>query len=243
MNILFDQCTPHGLRDYLPEHEVRTAHEEGLDRIKNGKLIQKAIEKGYAVLITADKKMRKQQEISGLPLGVVVLTRPDWPMVKTQVAKIQKAVREAKPGRFTTVTIPQQDSLQNLHTATSELHNPGMPKPLQDDHDRVREQNIIFEERSGGHFDIKQRKTENGPTKTLTSYESIRSGLEWLARKKLVAETEIPRLERNLLEDLSERGHENADAEEEDSWFVSLLVQTTKTKRGLSATPESRTES
>ena len=80
-----------------------------------------------------------------------------------------------------------------------------MPKPLQDDHDRVREQNIIFEERSGGHFDIKQRKTENGPTKTLTSCESIRSGLEWLARKKLVAETEIPRLERNLLEDLKRK--------------------------------------
>ena len=100
MNILFDQCTPHGLRDYLPEHEVRTAHEEGLDRIKNGKLIQKAIEKGYAVLITADKKMRKQQEISGLPLGVVVLTRPDWPMGENPSCENPKSSKRSETRPF-----------------------------------------------------------------------------------------------------------------------------------------------
>jgi len=104
MKILFDHCTPHGLRDHLPEHEVRTAKDEGLHRIKNGELIRSAVDRGFEVLITADKRMRKQEVISGLPLRVVVLTRPDWPAVKSQVGRIQRAVREAKPGRFTTVT-------------------------------------------------------------------------------------------------------------------------------------------
>ena len=103
MRVLFDQCTPKGLRNYLPEHEVRTAKEEGLDRVRNGELIKTAVDKGFEVLITADKRMRKKEAISGLPIRVVVLTRPYWRTVKTQVRKIQKAVREAEPGRFTTV--------------------------------------------------------------------------------------------------------------------------------------------
>lgn len=64
---------------------------------------------------------------------------------------------------------------------------------------------IVFKQRSDGRFDIRQQETENGPTKTLRSSESIRSGLEWLARNGFVAETEIPRLERNLLEDLKRK--------------------------------------
>ena len=203
MKILFDHCTPHGLRDYLPEHEVRTAKEEGLHRIKNGELIKTAVDRGFDVLITADKRMRKQEVISGLPLRVVVLTRPDWPAVRTQVGKIQRAVREAEPGRFTTVTTPQKHTLHDLPTGTSELHNQGILERLQDGNDQLGKQgSIVFQERSDGHFDIKQQESENGATETLTSSESIRSGLEWLARKNLVAQSEIPRLERNLLEQL-----------------------------------------
>ena len=137
MKILFDHCTPHGLRDYLPEHEVRTAKEEGLHRIKNGELIKTAVDRGFEVLITADKRMRKQEEISGLPLRVVVLTRPNWPAVKTQVGKIQRAVREAEPGRFTTVTTSQKHTRHNLPAVTSELHNQGIPERLQDTHDQL----------------------------------------------------------------------------------------------------------
>lgn len=202
MKVLFDHCTPHGLRDYLPEHEVRTAQDEGLHRIRNGELIRKAIEKNYEVLVTADKRMRKQQEISGLPLRVVVLTRPNWPAVKSQVERIQAAVRDAKPGRFTTVTIPRKTTLTDPQAAISEMHNPEMPPPFQKGDDQGGKQRIIFKERSDRRFDIRQQETDNGPTKTLTSADSIRSGLEWLARKRLLAETEIPRLERKLLEDL-----------------------------------------
>ena len=60
----------------------------------------------------------------------------------------------------------------------------------------------MFHKRSDGRFDIKHEDDADGATKTLTSCESIRSGLKWLARRKLVAESEGPRLERNLLEEL-----------------------------------------
>ena len=101
MKILFDHCTPQGLREYLQEHEVRTAKDEDLHEVRNGELI-KATEAGqmrFDVLITADKR----KTISGLPLRVVVLTRPYWPSVKTHAERIRRAVEEAEPGRFTTV--------------------------------------------------------------------------------------------------------------------------------------------
>ena len=61
---------------------------------------------------------------------------------------------------------------------------------------------IVFEERGDGRFDVNQRETDTGSTKTLTSTESIPAGLVWLAAERLIAKEEIPRLERNLLEDL-----------------------------------------
>ena len=109
MKILLDHCTPDGLKGHLPGHEVHTARSEGWEKLSNGKLIRAAIENGYETLITADKKMQKQQEISGQPLRVVVLTHPKWPDMKTQIPEIREAVKEAKQGRFTTVTMPQQE--------------------------------------------------------------------------------------------------------------------------------------
>ena len=63
------------------------------------------------LLITADKRMRKQETISGLPLRVVVLTRPYWPSVKTHAERIRRAVEGAEPGRFTTVRTAQTDTI------------------------------------------------------------------------------------------------------------------------------------
>ena len=61
---------------------------------------------------------------------------------------------------------------------------------------------IVFKERNDGRFDVNRREIETGSTKTLTSTDSILAGLSWLAHEKLIAKEEIPRLERNLLEDL-----------------------------------------
>ena len=54
----------------------------------------------------------------------------------------------------------------------------------------------MFHKRSDGRFDIKHEDDADGATKTLTSCESIRSGLKWLARRKLVTESEVERSER-----------------------------------------------
>ena len=42
MRVLFDQGTPVPLREYLPNHEVRTVYELGWSRLQNGELLTKA---------------------------------------------------------------------------------------------------------------------------------------------------------------------------------------------------------
>lgn len=109
MKVLFDHCTPRGLKRYMPEHEIDTAMNEGWNRLKNGILIDKAVGAGYQVLVTADKKMRHQQNIPTVGLGIVLLTRPNWKAVKTQIPAIRKAIAESKPGYITVVEIPRDD--------------------------------------------------------------------------------------------------------------------------------------
>ena len=174
MKVLFDQCTPEPLREALPEHDVQTADEAGMGELKNGRLIDEAVRRGYDLLVTADRRMQKQQEIEGKPLRVVVLTRPDWLKTKRQIKEIQEAIATAEPGQFTRVKAPRTQS---------------QPK-------------VRFEERNDGLFDITERLDSRGRSRTLRSGVTIRAGLEWLADAKRIAKHEIPEWERSLLNDL-----------------------------------------
>ena len=64
MLILFDQAIPVPLRHYLGGHTVRTAAEQGWDRFKNGDLLNAAEEVGFEMLLTTDRNMRYQQNLS-----------------------------------------------------------------------------------------------------------------------------------------------------------------------------------
>ena len=175
MKVLFDQCTPEPLREALPEHDVQTADEAGMGELKNGKLIDEAVRKGYDLLVTADRRMQKQQEIEGKPLRVVVLTRPDWLKTKKQIKEIQQAIATAEPGQFTRVIAPRTEP----------------------------QRQITFQARDDGLFDITERFGSRGRRKTLRSGVTIRAGLEWLADTKRIAKHEVPQRERSLMDDLT----------------------------------------
>ena len=174
MKILFDQCTPEALREALPEHHVQTADEARMGGLENGELIDEAVRRGYDLLVTADRRMQKQQEIEGKRLRVVVLTRPDWLKAKKQINEIRRAIATAEPGKFTRVLAPRTQP-----------------------HTQVR-----FKERDDGLFDITETLGSRGQSRTLRSAVTMRAGLEWLADTKRIAKHEIPRWERNLLSDL-----------------------------------------
>jgi predicted nuclease of predicted toxin-antitoxin system len=72
MRLLLDESVPATLRRHLPTHEVRTAVEMGWSGVKNGKLLALA-SADFDAFVTVDKNMPFQQNLSTLPIALVVL--------------------------------------------------------------------------------------------------------------------------------------------------------------------------
>jgi hypothetical protein len=103
MLILFDQATPVPIREYLIGHDVRTAAQQGWDTLKNGELLTAAEEAGFDLLLTTDKSMRYQQNLTNRKIAVVVLGLQQWPGLRPHVQRVVEAVNVATPGTYTEV--------------------------------------------------------------------------------------------------------------------------------------------
>jgi hypothetical protein len=88
---------PAPLKDHLPGHQVATAHELGWSTLLNGELLAKA-EAQFDVLVTTDRNLRHQQNLSGRKLAVVVLPTTSWPRLQPIAARIAEFVARARPG-------------------------------------------------------------------------------------------------------------------------------------------------
>jgi predicted nuclease of predicted toxin-antitoxin system len=108
MRVLFDQATPVPIRTYLEGHDVRTAAQQGWDTLKNGELLAVAEAEGFDVLLTTDKNMRYQQNLSGRKIAVVVLGLQQWPSLRPHVQLVVEAVNAAKPGTYLEVDLPPE---------------------------------------------------------------------------------------------------------------------------------------
>lgn len=74
MRVLLDEMLPRKLNRLLPEGaEVVAVQERGWDSKKNGELLASA-EKEFDVLLTTDRGIPHQQDLSRYDLTVVVLT-------------------------------------------------------------------------------------------------------------------------------------------------------------------------
>ena len=106
MLILFDHVTPKGIARFLPGHIVTKAKDRGWDTLSNGDLLTAAEQAGFDVFVTADKNISYQQNLAGRKIAIVVLSTPQWPVVKLHLEKIAAAVNAATPGSFAQVEIP-----------------------------------------------------------------------------------------------------------------------------------------
>ena len=106
MRVLFDHNTPWGVARHLVGHDVATAKERGWERLTNGALLAVTEEAGFAVLLTADKNMSYQQNLSGRKIALVVLGNSPWRLVRQHLDEIVVAVNAATPGSFAEVEIP-----------------------------------------------------------------------------------------------------------------------------------------
>ncbi|MGD0046354.1 MAG: hypothetical protein ABSE42_05000 [Bryobacteraceae bacterium] len=106
MLILFDNGTPAPLRYALKGHVVVDAIERGWDRLANGELIAVAEAAGFELLLTTDKNIRYQQNLTGRKIAFVVLGNQQWPTLHRYVARVVAAVNAATPGSYAEVEIP-----------------------------------------------------------------------------------------------------------------------------------------
>jgi predicted nuclease of predicted toxin-antitoxin system len=107
MKVLLDENLPHRLRLAFPEHEVFTADYMGWAGIQNGNLLRLMEEAGFEVFITADRKMKGQQNFVGRPFAMVYLTAQEWSIIAPHVGTIVAAIEAALPGSFQVVECGQ----------------------------------------------------------------------------------------------------------------------------------------
>lgn len=70
--VLLDECVPGRLKRELPDFSVRTVREHGWASKLDSKLLRDA-EAEFDVLVTVDRNLVFQQNLSGLRLSIVVL--------------------------------------------------------------------------------------------------------------------------------------------------------------------------
>ena len=108
MLVLFDHSVPAPLSSYLIGHTVTEARTRGWDTLSNGDLLAEAERAGFDVFLTADKNIQYQQNLGCRRLAVVVLSTPQWPLVRLHTAKVVAAINAATPGSYSEVDIPHE---------------------------------------------------------------------------------------------------------------------------------------
>jgi len=106
MLILFDNGTPRGLAHLLTGHSVEEARARGWEELANGELIDAAEQGGFDLMVTTDKNIRYQQNLTARRIALVVLEHSQWPMVKLVAEKILASVNAALPGSYAEVDVP-----------------------------------------------------------------------------------------------------------------------------------------
>jgi len=95
MRILFDEGTPAPLHAFLTDHTVRSTKSQGWAMFTNGDLLAAAEGAGFEVLVTTDKNIRYQQNLTGRTFAIVVLGTSQWP----DSAVARRARRDRGTGR------------------------------------------------------------------------------------------------------------------------------------------------
>jgi hypothetical protein len=103
--LLLDANMPRGSRAFLPDYEVRTTRQLGLDRLTNGELLAAAEGAGFEAMITADRNIRYQQNLVGRTIALIELTTTHWETIRDNFPEVKAAIGDAKAGSYAMVRL------------------------------------------------------------------------------------------------------------------------------------------
>lgn len=72
MRILLDECINHRLRKYLPGHDCQSARYAGFGGLTNGDLLDAAEAAKFEILLTVDRGIAYDQNMSGRKIAIIV---------------------------------------------------------------------------------------------------------------------------------------------------------------------------
>jgi hypothetical protein len=97
MKILFDQGTPAPLKRYLTNHDVVTAAQQGWSDLSNGDLITAAEQAGFDVLVTTDRNLQYQQNLSARQIAIAVVLESAWPILRLRAGDVAEIIDGLQP--------------------------------------------------------------------------------------------------------------------------------------------------
>src|SRR5260370_42289985 len=101
MRLLLDECLPRRAKFLFAEagHECETVRDPGFSGKENGQMIELA-EKKLEVLITIDKNIRHQQNITGRNIAILIITAAsnDLDDIRPQSPQAAAAIRSINTG-------------------------------------------------------------------------------------------------------------------------------------------------
>jgi hypothetical protein len=103
VRIVFDQGTPAPLRLAVADHEVSTAFELGWSRLDNGELLA-AAEGEFDLLVTTDRNLKYQQDLTGRDLAILVLPTTSWPRIQRHASDIASEIATMRRGEYRELT-------------------------------------------------------------------------------------------------------------------------------------------
>jgi predicted nuclease of predicted toxin-antitoxin system len=104
VKILLDESVPRLLKLRLPQLNISTVQEMGWTGVQNGELLRRA-EEHFDVLITADRNLRYQQNLSGRKLAILVLPSNQVPLVTRLVPVVETLLTTIQPGAIVDVPL------------------------------------------------------------------------------------------------------------------------------------------
>jgi hypothetical protein len=109
LRILLDHNVPVPLAPALAAFGwfVRRARDEGWDRLRNGTLLANAEAAGFAAFVTCDRNLLFQQNRSELRLALVVVSTPDWNVIRRHIAEVRGALAGIGAAEVRHVDLPR----------------------------------------------------------------------------------------------------------------------------------------
>lgn len=99
MKLLLDECVTRHLKREFANHDVHTVEEAGFKGLENGNLLRVA-SGAYDVLITVDRNLPYQQNLTGFEIAILILSakRNSYVRLKPLMPEALKELEKIKPG-------------------------------------------------------------------------------------------------------------------------------------------------